>query len=47
MGIWRQIRIETDKLISEGVFIIVATMRFDVKFAEETAVVKATEILVS
>jgi hypothetical protein len=47
VGIWRQIRIETDKLISEGVFIIVATMRFDVKYAEETAVVKGIEVLVS
>lgn len=47
VGIWRQIRIETDKLVSEGVLIIVATLRFDMKYAEETAVVKATEILVS
>jgi len=47
VGIWRNIRIETDKLVSEGVLIIVATMRFDMKFAEETAVVKGTEILVS
>lgn len=46
-GIWRQIRVETDKLISEGVLIIVATMRFDVKFAEETAVVKAVNVNVS
>lgn len=46
-GIWRQIRIETDKLVSEGVLIIVATLRFDVRFAEETAVVKATNIKVA
>jgi len=46
VGIWRQIRIETDKLISEGVLIIVATLRFDVKFAEETAVVKAINVKV-
>ncbi len=47
VGVWRQIRIETDKLVSEGVLIIVATLRFDVKFAEETAVVKATNIKVA
>ena len=47
VGIWRQIRIETDKLVAEGVLIIVATLRFDMKYAEETAVVKGTEVLVS
>ena len=46
-GIWRQIRIETDKLISEGVLLIVATLRFDVKYAEETAVVKAINVKVA
>ena len=46
VGIWRQIRVETDKLVSEGVLIIVATLRFDVKFAEETAVVKAINVKV-
>jgi len=46
-GVWRQIRIETDKLVSEGVLIIVATLRFDVKFAEETAAVKTTNINVA
>lgn len=47
IGIWRNIRVETDKLISEGVLIIVATLRFDVRFAEETAVVKALNIRVA
>jgi len=47
IGVWRNIRIETDKDISEGVLIIVATLRFDVKFAEETAVVKAINIKVA
>lgn len=47
IGWWRQIRMETDKLVSEGVVIIVATMRLDMKYAEETAVVKTTEVLVS
>lgn len=44
IGIWRNIRVETDKLISEGVLIIVATIRFDVKFAHELAVVKSTNV---
>jgi hypothetical protein len=46
IGIWRNIRVETDKLVSEGVLIIVATLRFDVKFAEETAAVKAINVKV-
>lgn len=46
-GVWRQIRIETDKLVSEGVLIIVATLRFDVKLAEETATVKTTNVNVA
>lgn len=47
VGIWRNIRIETDKLVSEGVLLIVATMRFDVVYAEETAVVKAINVKVA
>ncbi len=47
VGIWRDIRVETDKLVSEGVLIIVATLRFDAKLAEETATVKATNVNVS
>jgi len=46
VGVWRDITIETDKLVSEGVLIIVATMRFDMKLAEETASVKATNVKV-
>ncbi len=46
IGIWRNIRVETDKLVSEGVLIIVATLRFDVKYAEETAAVKAINVKV-
>lgn len=46
IGIWRNIRVETDKAVSEGVLIIVATLRFDVKFAEESAVVKAINVKV-
>lgn len=47
VGVWRNIRFETDKNISKGVVIIVATMRFDMKLIEETAAVKAVEIAVS
>ena len=47
IGIWRNIRVETDKLVSEGVLIIVATLRFDVRYAEETAVVKTVNIRVA
>lgn len=46
-GVWRQIRIETDKLVREGVLIIVATLRFDVKYAHEDAVVKAINVKVA
>jgi len=46
VGIWRNIRVEVDKLVSDGVLIIVATLRFDVKYAEETAVVKAVNVKV-
>lgn len=44
VGIWRNIRVETDKLVSEGVLIIVATLRMDMKYAHEDAVVKAINV---
>ena len=47
VGIWRNIKVETDRLVREGVLIIVATLRFDMKFTEETAVVKATKVKVT
>ena len=47
VGIWRQIRVETDKLVSDGVLIVVATLRFDVKYAEETAVCKTVNVRVA
>ena len=47
VGIWRNIRIETDKLISEGVLLIVATLRMDFVLAEETASVKAYNVKVT
>ena len=46
VGIWRQIRVETDKLVSEGVLIIVATLRFDFKYAHEPATAKAINVQV-
>lgn len=47
VGIWRDIRVETDKDISAGVVIIVASLRFDVRYAVEQAVVKAINVKVS
>lgn len=44
VGIHRNILIETDKDISAGEYIVVATMRLDAKFAVEDAVVKAFNI---
>lgn len=46
VGIWREITIETDKDISAGELIIVATLRMDALFQEETAVVKGYNIKV-
>lgn len=46
VGIWRDIRMETDKLVSEGVLLIVATLRFDMKLIEELAAVKANNVKV-
>lgn len=47
VGVWRKIRLETDKDITAGVLVVVATMRFDVVYQEELAVVKATNVQVS
>lgn len=44
VGIWRQIRIETDKNVSEGTLIIVASVRFDAKYAVEPAVAIANNV---
>lgn len=46
-GIWREIRLETDKNIQAGKVIIVATMRVDMKLQEELATVKAVGVTVS
>lgn len=47
VGIWRQIQIETDKDIQAGQVIIVVTMRADMKYIEETAVVKTNAVTVN
>jgi len=44
VGIWRQIRIESFRDVSAGVLRIVATLRFDVKYADELATAKAVNI---
>jgi len=44
LGFQRKITMETDKDISAGELIIVTSVRFDVKYAHEPAVVKATGI---
>lgn len=45
LGIWRNITFEWDKNIETGVTMVVCTMRMDTKYAEETAVVKAINVL--
>ena len=47
VGIWRNIKLESDRDISAGVLRIVATLRFDVKYVEETAVVRAWNLAVA
>jgi hypothetical protein len=47
VGIWRQMRFETDKDIRKGVLIVVCSLRMDFTFMEEDAVVKATNIAIS
>ncbi|MFP2956551.1 hypothetical protein HRD49_08190 [Corallococcus exiguus] len=44
VGIWRQIRIESARDISEGTLKVVATLRFDAKFAEESGTAKAINV---
>jgi hypothetical protein len=45
VGFHRQMRLETDRDITAGEFIIVMSMRVDVKLAHEPAAVKATGVL--
>lgn len=44
VGFWRRIRMETDKDIEAGILKIVASLRADFKYVEETAVVKIEAI---
>jgi hypothetical protein len=44
VGIWRKIRIETWRDISAGVLRVVATLRFDVKWADELGTVRVTNV---
>ena len=44
VGIWRKIRVESTRDISEGVLKIVVTVRFDVKLAEVGAMAKAVNV---
>ena len=46
VGVHREIRLETDKDIAAGEVLMVITLRFDVKYAEELAVAKAINVLV-
>jgi HK97 family phage major capsid protein len=44
VGVWRRIEMETDKDITAGELIIVATLRFDARLAENRATVKGIDI---
>lgn len=44
-GVWRNVRFDTDRDVQAGVYIIVVSARVDFKYAEETAVVKTTDIV--
>lgn len=47
VGIWRQIKLETDRDISAGVLKVVITIRFGFAYTERQAVVKTTGVLVN
>ena len=44
VGIWRQIRLESFRDVSAGVLHVVATMRFDARYAEEPGVAKLINV---
>ena len=46
VGIWRQIRLESARDISEGTLKLVATLRFDAKYAEEPGTAKTINLVV-
>lgn len=45
LGVWRKIKVKTREDIESDVFIIVMSLRFDVRFTEETATVKTSAVL--
>ncbi len=45
VGMHRRVTIETERLVRSGVWVVVASMRFDVKYTHEPAVVKTTQII--
>lgn len=47
VGIWRQVKMETDRDIRRGIIFIVVSVRFGFIFEESDAVVKATGVTVS
>jgi HK97 family phage major capsid protein len=47
VGVWRQIRMETGREISDGVLKIVVSLRFDTKLVDELATAKAVNLLVN
>jgi len=47
VGIWRKIRIETWRDISAGVLRVVATLRFDTKWADELGTVRVSNVVAS
>jgi HK97 family phage major capsid protein len=46
LGIWRQIRMETAREVPAGVWMVVVTLRFDVKLLDENGTAKAIQVLV-
>lgn len=46
LGVWRKIKLETERLARQGLLCVVATMRLDVKYEHEPAVVKAIKVKV-
>jgi len=44
VGIWRKVRIETWRDVSAGVLRVVATLRFDVRSADELGTVRVSNL---
>ncbi len=45
VGFWRRIKVRSEYLVRPGIYVVVATMRLDVKWEHEPAVVKATGVV--